>query len=129
MVIDAEQFKAAVAKPTGMSQEIEQIIKSIYDNQDDNFFHLTCHVDTSLHQHIEVGLYIDLDRLLPKNHTQLMNPDQCMQFVNHEGAIFWVPVDREVKINGISKWDQAFRVYAAIYCKANPQPVGNISIP
>lgn len=29
--------------------------------------------------------------------------------------------DREVKITNVKKWDQAFRVYAAIYCNANPQ--------
>ena len=28
--------------------------------------------------------------------------------------------DREHKITGIHRWDQAFRVYATIYCGANP---------
>ena len=29
--------------------------------------------------------------------------------------------DKDSRINGIRKWDQAFRVYAAIYCEANPE--------
>ena len=49
-----------------------------------------------------------------------MSSEQCMQFVNRDGATYWVPADRDLKINGIKRWDQAFRIYAAIYSKANP---------
>ena len=49
-----------------------------------------------------------------------MNDDQRMQFVNRDGASFWVPAERDNKIVGIRKWDQAFQVYAAIYFKHNP---------
>ena len=31
------------------------------------------------------------------------------------------PVNRQNKITGIRRWEQAFRVYATIYCAANPQ--------
>ena len=35
--------------------------------------------------------------------------------------MYLTPVsDREGKISGLRKWEQAFRVYAAIYSKANP---------
>ena len=30
------------------------------------------------------------------------------------------PADRDKKISGVHKWEQAFRVYAAIYSQANP---------
>ena len=41
--------------------------------------------------------------------------------MSKEGQTFLAPAqDRDPKINGIRRWDQAFRVYAAIYSKANP---------
>ena len=33
---------------------------------DDDFFHLTCHIDESLKKKIEAGEYVDLDKLLPR---------------------------------------------------------------
>ena len=41
--------------------------------------------------------------------------------------MFLAPVhDREQKINNIRHWEQAFRIYAAIYCNANPTRAGEI---
>ena len=34
--------------------------------------------------------------------------------------------DRDSQINGIRRWEQAFRIYAAIYCSANPTRSGEI---
>ena len=34
--------------------------------EDDEFFHLTCHVEASMKQKIERGEFIELDKLLPK---------------------------------------------------------------
>ena len=42
------------------------------------------------------------------------------------GDTFLAPVDREKKVNGIRKWDQTFRIYTTIYCKANPGRAGEI---
>ena len=33
---------------------------------------------------------------------------------------YWVPAEKDNRITGIRKWDQAFRIYVAIYCKTNP---------
>ena len=49
-----------------------------------------------------------------------MSDEQCMHFVHKDGTSYWVAADRENKIGGIRHWDQAFRIYAAIFCKANP---------
>ena len=39
-----------------------------------------------------------------------------------EGRPVFLPyVDRSKGINGIRRWEQAFRIYAAIYSQANPQ--------
>ena len=50
-----------------------------------------------------------------------------MQFVNHNGASFWVPAgDRETKITNVRKWDQAFQIFSAIYYKAHPERASEI---
>ena len=44
-----------------------------------------------------------------------------MEWVSKDGMTYLDPVsDKDAKITGIRKWDQAFRVYAALYCGANP---------
>ena len=55
-VIEVERFKASVAPPKGM-----------IDDNDDDFFHVTCHVDANIIQKIEKGEFVDLDKLLPKD--------------------------------------------------------------
>ena len=92
----------------------------------DQFFHLACHVDSTLKNKIEYGEFIDLERLLPR----------CRSFKAEEGRLEWVTKDgltflaptqeRDLKINGFKKWDEAFRVYASIYCNANPSRAGEI---
>ena len=89
--------------------------------EDDEFFHLTCHVDSTMKQKIERGEFIELEKLLPRTRTfnQKFSDDNKMQLVNRDGSSFWVPMERE-KISSLRKWDQAFRIYAAIYSRANP---------
>ena len=52
LLIQAEQFKASVTPPQGMpknmSVNFEELIRSVMENDDDQFFHLTCHVDGAL---------------------------------------------------------------------------------
>ena len=64
---------------------------------------------------------MDLSRLLPKSRYQTMNSEQKMHFVNRDGESYWVPAEHDQKITGVRHWEQAFRVYAAIYCKAHPE--------
>ena len=100
--------------------EFCKFVKHLTEDEDDEFFHLTCHVEPSLKTKIEVGQYVDLERLLPKSRAQVLNEEQKMQMVNKNRFTYWIPADKDTKIGGILRWDQAFRVYAAIYCKANP---------
>ena len=78
MILDAKKFKASVAQlkgndlelcPSALDNnvEINQLIKTLLDNTDDDFFHLTCHVDQAIKQKIELGQFMDLDHLLPKS--------------------------------------------------------------
>ena len=91
---------------------------------DDDFFHLICHIDPALKLKIEKGEYVDLDRLLSKDRTGPWSGDQfdCerLEWVKTENGTFLMPAKRQSKINGFRRWEQAFRVYATIYCGANP---------
>ena len=48
--------------------------------------------------------------------------DDRLEWVYKDGGTFLaLASSRENRINGIRKWDQAFRVYAIIYCGAHPE--------
>ena len=59
MIIEAEQFKATVAPPkTGMEIDVDKIISQIRSSLvdvDDEFFHITCHIDPQLKEKIQKG--------------------------------------------------------------------------
>ena len=114
-------------KPQGWSEQFnsnfnfDELKQLISQTEDDEFFHLTCHVDENLREKIEKGGYVDLHKLLPRNRFQSLSEEQKMQFVNKNGVSYWVAVDSDQqRISGIRRWEQAFRIYAAIYCKSQP---------
>ena len=123
MIINAEKFRAAIDQPNG--KEI-----SCFPQQtiDDEFFHLTCHVDVNLIPKIERGEFVELEKLLPCNPTCRGGGDNRLELVNKDGYTYFVPAsDRELgKIKSVRKWEQAFRVYAAIYSRANPHRAAEI---
>ena len=88
---------------------------------DDEFFQVTCHVDSTLRGKIEKGEFVELEKLIPKDRVKKMSNDSRMEWIRNQDGTFLVPaVDKGSTINGVKRWDQEFRVYAAIYCKANP---------
>ena len=91
---------------------------------DDDFFHLTCHVDAAMKLKIENGEFVDLDKLLLRDKIAALNgysEDSHMEWVQRDGGMFLVPARKEVKINNFRKWEQAFRLYASnYYCDKNP---------
>ena len=109
-VVGEEKYKAAVEKPKGEFMD------------DDEFFHVTCHIETGLKNKIAWGEYVELDRLLPRGiRMARVHEERRIQLIQHEGETYLAPAsDRDIKINGICRWEQAFRVYAMIYCQANP---------
>ena len=92
------------------------------EKSDDDFFHLTCHVDPTLISKIESGEFVDLERLLPKDRFgSRPSSEQKLEWIKNEDGTFLVPSnDRSTKINSFKRWEQAFRVYATVYCGANP---------
>ena len=87
---------------------------------DDDFFHLTCFIDPNLIHKIERGEFVELEKLLPKDRSYVSGKEDRLEWVQREGGTFLVPASRDLKINGIRRWEQAFRMYATIYCGANP---------
>ena len=121
IILDAEHFRAAVNIPAGMASVIglagamnEQML-----DIDDQFFHVTCHVDPGMRVKIKKGDFVDLEKLLPRmkgpkgqeNKLDLVYKDGQSYFIPSQGAENW--------ITGVHKWEQAFRIYAAIYSQAN----------
>ena len=65
IILDAEHFWASVATPKGNVNNIN-VLPIQNDDNDDEFFHLTCHIEPGLRQKIERGEFIELEKLLPK---------------------------------------------------------------
>ena len=91
------------------------------------FFHLTCHIDAGLQAKIENGQFVDLDKLLPKDRLSCFNSrsictgeENKFEWVQRDGGTFLMLAKRSSHITGFRKWEQAFRVYATIYCSKNP---------
>ena len=124
VVLEAEQKKAILSAPKGMVvNKTVQMLRKL-DN-DDDFFHSTCHIDDSLRDKIERGQFVDLDKLLPKDRVSggfILNDfdDPPVQLIKRGNSTFLGSAVKETKITGMRKWDQAFRVYTTIYCEANP---------
>ena len=147
LVLDVERYKAVVNAPSGMLElsnpvnmvnmagnVSESILpqNAVYAGpmvtEDDDFFHVTCHVDPVLRVKIEKGEFVDLKRLLPKQRGFFgsSGDDQRLNLIQKDGHAFFVPAQFSGKINGVRRWEQAFRVYAAIYSRANPTRAAEI---
>ena len=123
-VIQAEKFNATI-NPAGKSYY--DIIKSLnLRDPDEEFYHIVCHVDKQLREKIKRGEFVELEKLLRKN--KFSKPKEKWQMGrNAEGFPIWEPCeDKECKITGIYKWDQAFRAYATIYSQDNPTRASEI---
>ena len=89
---------------------------------DDDFFHLTCHIEPNLIHKFEKGEFVELEKLLPpdKGYGYKSNDESRLEWVQRDGGTYLVPANRDGKITGIRCWEQAFRAYVTIYCGANP---------
>ena len=134
MILEAERFKATVNTPPGNAShnldfvnEGENVIP-LNENKlvdDDSFFHVTCHLDPTLRVKIARGDFVELERLLPKQRG--FSDENRMNIVQKDGKAYFVPVQNNgSKINSVRKWEQAFRIYAAVYSEANPSRAAEI---
>ena len=122
--MDAEKYKVDLQPPKGKAFNWEKFISNFDD--DDKFFHVTCHIDSNLRAKIARGEFIDLEKLVPKdkfggggNIDSRRSDENRIELVSRGGQTYFKSV-RDNQINGLRKWEQAFRIYAAIYTEANP---------
>ena len=88
---------------------------------------MACHIDGALCGKIERGEFIDLEWLLVKQKTGYRQSDSNrLELVSKDGLAYFTPAQDRPKITGIRTWEQAFRVYAAIYSKAQPSRASEI---
>ena len=128
MILEAEKFKASIAPKPGKSDDnrVGQLVNQLKQSRvhdgdcDDEFFHITYHIDPALKEKIEKGQFVDLEKLLPRDKSQMLKEDNVMQFHYRDGNAYWAPANSDKCISNVRKWEQAFRLYAAIYSEANP---------
>ena len=58
---------------------------------DDDFFHLTCHIDPNLIHKIEKGEFVELEKLLPKDKIGKNNDENRLEWVQRDGGTYLVP--------------------------------------
>ena len=152
LILQSEHFKVTVSAPKGLIEfPYPMDFQSIKDrfitsegglapvneeiqwlcnfDQDNEFFHITCHVEESLKSKIAKGEFVDLERLLPSQKVgrSINEENGIFKFGMKEGQAFVTPVNESNgKITSVRRWDQAFRVYAAIYSKFNPSRASEI---
>ena len=124
IILESEKFKANLVAPKGMPDRIDSNIELLrkLDN-DDDFFHTSCHIEPALRLKVERGEFIDLEKLLPNERAAggvPVSQDNRLGLVYEDGEAFLAPAKKVNKINSIRRWDAAFRVYATIFSEANP---------
>ena len=66
---------------------------------------------------------MDFGKLLPKD--RVLDDEGKLEMFLKNGA-YWMPANTAVSINSFTKWEQAFRVFSNIYCKANPHQAAEL---
>ena len=119
-----DKLKSKFVTQEGLAPLDSEIMFLRNFDQDDEFFHITSQIEPGLRSKIERGEFITLERLLPKDRFGNKWADelnkQLFQLITQGTKSYLEPPQVKTgKISNIRKWDQAFRVYAAIYTHAN----------
>ena len=70
---------------------------------DDDFFHLTCHIDPNLIHRIEKGEFVELEKLLPKDKLGKNGEDNRLEWIQRDGGTYLVPAQRDSKISSFRR--------------------------
>ena len=130
-ILQAERYKATIEAPHGKEliqnlNKVPNVDLCFNDDQAEDFLQVTCHIDDSVKDKAEQGGFIEMQILSPK--LRIGQVDDSMEggleMVNRDGKTFFVPCNEQQrssqKITSYRKWEQSFRVYMALYTKANP---------
>ena len=132
MPYDYDRLRTKFVKPEGLAPLDSEILFLRNFDQDDEFFHVTSQIEATIKSKIERGEFVDLERLLPKDRLSFGRSNdlnrQLFQLITQGTNSYLEPPapPKTGRINNIRKWDQAFRVYAAIYTHANPERASEI---
>ena len=88
---------------------------------DESYLMVATHVDEHLFNKIINHEYVDFSRLIPKDKV-LEEDFGGMELIHKAGRTIFTPyVDRDATtISSFNRWEQAFRVFSAIYTKQYP---------
>ena len=128
---DADKLRVKLSAPKGMlPMKIDSHIRLLRNlDNDDDFFHVTCHIEPAIKEKIQRGDFVDLEKLLPKEkggNNFAVQDQPAMELLTMGGRTFLAPPQLNRKINSLQKWDQAFRTYTMIYVQSNPDRVSEI---
>ena len=120
---EAEQYKTGAYKVAG-----RKLIKDIDNSRvqvvliDEEYLAIGSHLDALTKSKIELGEYVDLAKLLPKDKVA-SEDDHRLEMINKGGLTYWIPLaEKELSpVKSYIRWEQAFRVYMNIYAKSNPE--------
>lgn len=108
-------------------EEFSEASDSDWESDDsDDDYHLFAHVDDKLVTRIKEGWFVELSKLLPKSKIVVDDEEDNFAMVNRDGRMYLSRAtpnhDKEQlpSINSYSKWQTAFRIFAAIYSKEFP---------
>ena len=119
IIVGAKNFRAEVTKLQG-KQIYENVLNNSFGNgqvdhrhflgvemdrqvvhDDDEFFHVTCHIDKTTTTKIERGEFMDLEKLIFRDCAHYEHEDR-LELVSKDGYTYFAPAhDREPRINGV----------------------------
>ena len=122
IIKQAEAAKVKIFPPTGRvcNHEVIEHNFEFVAKMDQNYLSVGNHIDEITQEKIVKGEYVDFAKLLPKDKITATEEEGRMELIMKEGRTFWAPVSNTVAINGFSKWEQAFRIFANIYTHKFP---------
>ena len=132
MPYDYDKLSSKFIRSEGLAPLDREILFLHNFDQDDKFFHVTSQIDPTLKSKIEKGEFIELEWLLPKDRSPGSRSDDINKqlfklIIQGTNSYVEPPMPPKAgKINNVRKWDQAFRVFAAIYTNANPRRAAEI---
>ena len=129
-IIEAEKFRARIEPPQGMCETIQpqSNIPNIGSGvSDDDFFHLTCHIDPSLIHKIEKGEFIELEKLLPKDKINSKTEESRLEWVQRDGGTFLNVRTKSQILEGGSRLSMPMPLFTAGLTLIGQRRYGNIS--
>lgn len=132
LILEAERAKGDITRPPGKITDncdqstvlIEPGHSSLTPMPRPRFDKYTflAHVDKSLKTQAEQGMFVDLNRLLPRECIEQGDATR-LELTSREGHTYYVPPVSEKDapcITGFVTWEKAFQVYMGLYLRANP---------